>query len=149
MTFRREQTGERGFTLAEVVVSIAVMAFVMAGIIMGYVQTNYRAEWTSMSLVANSLAVASVEQARAAKWNIYSTSSGSNDEMPPGTYTNTFTNAVLVPSTGQALTVQSIVQVTLVTNYPPIRQIRADCWWQFPLTGDWFTNTVITLRGGS
>jgi type II secretory pathway pseudopilin PulG len=137
------------FTLVEVVMSIAILALVMAGMIYGYVQTNNRAIWSSMSLVAQSLVVASVEQARAAKWNVYTSSGGSDDELPPGTYTNIFTNAVLVPSTGATMTVTNILQITTVTTLPPVRQIYAHCWWKFPPNGQWFTNSVIMLRGGS
>ena len=153
MVTRFEQTNRptasAAFTLAEVVMSIAILALVMAGMIYGYVQTNNRAEWSSMSLVAQSLAVASVEQARAAKWNVYTTSSGTSDERPPGTYTNIFTNAVDIFSTGQTMTVTNILQITTVTTFPPVRQIYAYCWWKFPRTGQWFTNSEVTLRGGS
>ena len=73
-----------GFTLAEVVVSVAILAFVMAGLIYGYVQINYRAERSSMSLAAQALAAESVEQARAAKWDgqsqVAGTGPGTGDE---------------------------------------------------------------------
>lgn len=150
---RIKQTGKRktsaAFTLMEVVMSITILALAMAGMIYGYIQTNYRAMWSSMSLAAQSLAVASVEQARAAKWNVYTSTSGSSDELPPGTYTYVFTNAVLVPSTGQTMTVTNILQITTVSTLPPVRQIYSYCWWKFPPNGQWFTNTVVTLRGGS
>jgi type II secretory pathway pseudopilin PulG len=56
------------------------------GMIYGYTQTNYQAEWSSMSLAVQALTVQSIEQARAAKWDVYSTATGSNpDELPPGT----------------------------------------------------------------
>src|SRR5579862_1410247 len=101
---RFEQRNRRkvnaGFTLTEIVVTVAIFGMVMAGIIYGYVQTNKQAAWSSMSLMAQSLAVESVEEARAAKWEVYTLGNGANDELPPGTYTKVFTNAVLVPSTG-------------------------------------------------
>lgn len=137
-----------GFTLVEQVIAIAVLALVMAGLIHGYVQTTYRAEWSAMSVVAQSLALESLEQARAAKWDVYSLGGAAADELPPGTYTNVFTNAVLCPLTGQTMTVTNFLQITTVGSYPPVRQIRCDCAWQFS-PGHWFTNTVITLRGGN
>jgi len=152
MNARFEKTDRRrpkaGFTLAEVLVAIAILAIVMAGLIYGYVQTTYQAGWSSVSLVAQSLALESVERARAAKWDVYTLGGGANDELPPGTYTNVFTNAVFVPLTGQTMSVTNTLQITAVSTYPPVRQIRADCAWQFS-PGHWFTNTVITLRGGN
>jgi len=151
MNARFKQTGRKsnpGFTLVEVVIAVGILTLVMSGLIYGYVQATYRSEWSSMAVVAQSLALESVELARTAKWDVYTLSSGAVDEMPPGTYTNVFTNAVLVPLTGQTMTVTNIVQITVVGTYPPVRQIRADCMWEFS-PGRWFTNTVITLRGGN
>jgi type II secretory pathway pseudopilin PulG len=139
------------FTLVEVVLSIAILALGMAGMIYGYVQTNYQAEWSSMSLGAQTLAALSVEQARAAKWDVHAASTatgpGTSDELPaPTNYIQVFTNSLLIPSSGQALTVTNHVWVTTAFTNPPVRQIRADCWWQFPATGRWYSNTVITYR---
>jgi len=81
---RIKQTGKRktsaAFTLVEVVMAIAILAMVMAGMIYGYVQTNYRAEWSSMSLAAQSSAVEAVEQARAAQWDVHVTAT---DQLQP------------------------------------------------------------------
>jgi type II secretory pathway pseudopilin PulG len=138
------------FTLAEVVVSVGILASVMGGLIFGYVQVNYRAQWSSMSLAAQSLAAQSVEQARAAKWDVHSqvpgTGPGMSDELPPTNYTEIFTNALLVPATGKAISVTNYVSITSAYNNPPVRQIRADCVWRAPFAGKWFTNSVITYR---
>jgi len=137
------------FTLVEVVLSIAILALAMAGMIYGYIQTNYRAEWSSMSLAAQSLASKAVEQARAAKWDIHSgtpgTGPGTSDELPPTNYIRT--NAMVIPGTGQSVIVTNYVWITQPYSNASVRQIRADCWWQFPITGNWFTNTVVTWRG--
>jgi len=139
-----------GFTLVEVTMSIAILALALAGMIYGYVQTNYRAEWSSMSLAVQSLTVQAIEQARAAKWDVYSTASGSNpDELPVGTYNTVFTNAVLVPSNGGTMTITNILTITTVSTRPPVRQLSSVCAWKFPRTGAWFTNTVITYRGAN
>jgi type II secretory pathway pseudopilin PulG len=140
--------GNVAFTLVETLMAIAILALAMAGLIYGYVQTTYQSGWSSMSLVAQSLALESVERARAAKWCVYSLGATGGDEMPPGTYMNIFTNAVLLSLTGQTETVTNTLQITTVGTYPPVRQIRADCVWQFK-PGSLFTNTVITLRGGN
>jgi prepilin-type N-terminal cleavage/methylation domain-containing protein len=131
-----------GFTLVEVVMSIVILALVMAGMIYGYVQTNQRAEWSSMSLAAQSLAAEAVEQARAAKWDVHIATA---DELPATTNYSRI-NAMLVPSTGLPTNVVTTVNVIPVYANPALRQIRADCVWIFPRTGNSFTNTVITYR---
>lgn len=145
---RRERA--EGFTLAEVVVAIAIFAFGVAGVIYGYVQVNYRSQRSSMSLAAESLAGQSVEQALAAKWDIHAqspgTGPGTSDELPPTNYIQVFTNAMLVPATGQSETVTNYVSISAAYDDPPVREVRADCAWQAPVTGRWVSNTVITYR---
>jgi len=140
------QTGRRkssaAFTLVEVVMAIAILALVMAGMIYGYVQSNQRAEWSAMSLAAQASAVEAVEQARAAEWDVHVTST---DQLP-ATTNYIRTNVMLIPATGVSVVVSNSVSViNLITN-PPLRQIRADCYWKYARTGTWFTNTVITWR---
>jgi len=141
MMIRSQQTDRAkaagAFTLVEVVMAIAILALVMAGMIYGYVQSNYRAEWSSMSLAAQSLASKAVEQARAAKWDVHlssaQTGSGTSDELPPTNYIQT--NVLVVPGTGQPLVVTNYVSVSNVVLHPPVRQLRADCVWELPSTG--------------
>jgi len=160
MVTRFKQTAKpragAAFTLVEVVISVTILALAMAGMIYGYAQTNYRAEWSSMSLAVQALTVQSVERVRAARWDVYSSSSGlTPDELGNGTntvvITNIFTNAVLVPSSGATMTVTNVVKISTVstTPNPPVRQIRADTPWYYTRMQTWYTNTVITYRGGS
>jgi type II secretory pathway pseudopilin PulG len=138
------------FTLAEVVVAIGILVLAMSGMIYGYMQTNYQAEWSSMSLAVQALTVQSVEQARAAKWDIYSSASGSNpDELPPGTNTIIYTNSVLIPSSGQTMSVTNTLKIATISTIPALRQITSQCAWYFSRSGKWYTNTVITYRGGN
>src|SRR5271155_4204210 len=58
-----------GFTLLEVVIAVTIVVLVFAGIIKAYVQTGQRLEWTGYSLAAQSLAVETIEQARATVWD--------------------------------------------------------------------------------
>ncbi|HLX95155.1 MAG TPA: hypothetical protein VKU37_05370 [Verrucomicrobiae bacterium] len=145
----RSKTGA-AFTLVEVVMAIGILVLAMSGMIYGYVQTNHQAEWSSMSLAVQALTVQSVEQARAAKWDVYSSASGSNpDELPPSTNTIIYTNSVLIPSSGKTMSVTNILKITSITTIPALRQISSQCTWYFPTTGKWFTNSVITYRGGN
>jgi type II secretory pathway pseudopilin PulG len=148
MVTRCKQTAKSkagtAFTLVEVVMSIAILAMVMGGMIYGYIMTNHRAEWSSMSLAAQSQAVQAVEQARAAAWDVHVMSS--DPLIPPQTYPRTST--MLIPSTGASITVSSIVDIVNILTNPPLRQIRATCWWRFPpnTNGTLFSNTVVTWR---
>ena len=58
-----------GFTLPEVVVSLAVAGIMFAGVIYGYVFLTEQADWSAYSLTAHSLAMQGVEQARSTEWD--------------------------------------------------------------------------------
>jgi len=138
----------RGMTLAEVLVAILAFALVTAGMIYGYVQANNMAEWSSMSLGAESYALQGVEQARAAKWDTQiwppTVGPGTGDELGQTNYSQVDTNDI--PQTGAPLLLTNWLSITNLSTNPPLRQIRSDVVWQFPKTGQLFTNTVITLR---
>lgn len=153
MAARSEQTGRQkagaAFTLVEVVMAIAILALVMAGMIYGYVQSNYNTEWSSMSLAAESYAAQAVEQARAAQWDVFKSTTNQIQQLPsPSHPTNTYsvTNTMLIPSSGKTTNVITTVKVTSISSMPPVYQLRADCVWYFSRTGAKFTNTVITQR---
>jgi type II secretory pathway pseudopilin PulG len=155
------------FTLAEVLIAVTILALAMGGILYGYVQANRFAEWSSMSLAAQSLAQQGMEQARCAQWNSQQypvpVAPGLGDELY---VTNTLgatwstnlsgTNyAMDVPSTGAPFFATNIITITTVSNTPPLRMIRSDCVWSFPLYNtmvgtntvyEFFTNTVVTYR---
>jgi len=143
----------RAFTLIEVVISVVILAMVLSGLIYGYVQINRASEWSSMSLIGQSYALGYVEQVRSAHWNSQmwpiTNGPGTGDELFPAnglmSYSKTETNFT---ATSQSLVVTTIVTLTdISTNNIKLRQIRADCVWQFPSGGKRFTNTVVTQRG--
>ena len=150
--FAYKYNGNRSaaFTLAELVIAIAILAMSISGLICGYIQVNYRSEFSAMSLGAQSLTVRSVEQARAAKWDLHSqtggTGNGTADEMPPTNFVTIYTNALVVPATGQSVSVTNYVAISTISTNPPVRMIRSDCVWRAPLSGSWFSNTVVTYR---
>ena len=135
----------RGFTLAEVVVAIAIATLSFGGVIFGYVLTADRAQWSAYSLAAQSLAMQGVEQARAAKWDPKAWPAV--DELGVTNYTQV--DLLDVPVSGQSVQATNYISVTVVSQDPPLRQLRADCVWRL-LNGRRsrgpFTNTVITLR---
>lgn len=142
-------------TLVEVLIAIVVLVTVMSGIIMGYVQANRMAEFSSMSLAAQSTALQGIEQALAARWDTQSvytnTGPGTDDELgctnnwiPTGS-----TNVLDIPVSGAEVPVTNYVTITAINNpLNPVklRQIRSDAVWTFPFTKMTFTNSIVTLR---
>ena len=114
---RIEQTDKRkastAFTLVEVVMSIGILALVMGGMIYGYVQTNHRAEWSSMSLDAQSFATEAIEQVRAAQLALGGgTAINQLLQLPFSNGTYTRTNTMLIPSTGRLTNVVTTVTIS-------------------------------------
>lgn len=140
---------QAGFSLLEVAMAMFVFAIVVAGMVDGYVQMNRMATWASWSLAAQSVASEGLEQARAAQWNELS----GPDQWPPTTnaagspWPCILTNCSLdVPSTGQPIWVTNLITISTVSGATPLRMIRSDCIWSFSITGQFYTNTVITMR---
>jgi len=130
------------FTLTEVIISLVILVLVFHGILKAYTIACQRSEWSAHSLAAQSLAMQNMEAMRAGKWDpqnwpvvdeVGLTNYRRADilDVPTGTATPSYAT--------------SVVAVTTVTANPPLRQIRADCIWEFKPRG-LFTNTVITLR---
>lgn len=68
-------SGPAGFTLAEVVISVAITTMVFSAILLGYIQSARRAEWSGYSLAAQAYSIQQLEQARAAVWDLSSENS--------------------------------------------------------------------------
>lgn len=141
-----------GFTLAEVLISFAIFSMVMAGLIYGYVQINRICEASSMSLAAQSFASQGLEEARSVQWDyVRWPNTNANSQDPFWTsigYTNLTpqVDTLDVPTTGAPIYVTNYVTISNLSTYVPIRQIRCDCVWNFPLDGTLHTNTAISLR---
>ena len=125
--------------------AIAVATLSFGGVIYGYVFTSDRAQWSAYSLAAQSLAMQGVEQARAAKWDPKAWPAV--DELGVTNYTEV--DMLDVPVTGQPIQATNYISITVVSQDPPLRQLRADCVWRL-VSGRRsrgpFTNTVVTLR---
>ena len=146
---------EAGFSLGEVLVAFGILMMVFSGLIYGYVQANRMAEFSSMSLAAQSYATQGAEQARASDWRPRdwppATGFGTMDELPPTNYTQVGIMDVPIKgsptNTDFAFFITNNISVTTYSVNPTVRQIRSDCIWMFPLTLARYTNTVILLRG--
>ena len=147
-----------GYTLAEILVAFLLFGLSTSGLICGYVQANRLAIFSSMSLAAQSYASQGVEQARSAEWDSrmwpVTNGPGTGDELalfpsgqsPAGATNYSETDFLDVPSSGAQISVVNYISVTNISVNPPLRQIRADCVWMFPLDGKLCTNTVVTQR---
>lgn len=149
----------RAFTMAEFVISAAIVTIIYAGVVIGYTSVSRRAQWSGYSLAAESLAVKQIEFAHSALFDPASSTNqilaipllGSNYVAASQTITGyTWTNLDL-PTVG--------TNIPWATNYVTITPIevsgntgvtdmmvRVDTVWTFT----WkkkklFTNTVATL----
>lgn len=167
MTLRLAQVNGRAsraaFTLIEILIAFLIFGMTVSGLIYGYVQANRMAEFSSMSLAAQSYASQGLEQARSAQWNSQgwppTNGPGTDDEImlfnnagqptgqDPTSHTNySQTDYLDVPCNGTQIPITDYITVTNISVNPPLRQIRSDCAWTFPLDGKLWTNTVITQR---
>jgi len=155
------------FTLAEVVIAIAIVAIVYGGMFMAYTQSTRRAQWTGYSLAAQALAVQQIEQARAAVWDPSKpendfTNLNLNSSSLTGGSTNyiftgyTWTNLDLPTSGGNFVTATNYVTIRML-NYTNItgvqlQMVRVDTVWPFTwgsgagTTTKLYTNTICTYE---
>lgn len=135
-------------TLVEVVLSTAIAAMTVSGILYGYTQSAKRAEWSGYSLAAQALAVQRLEQTRACRWD---PDSGVDQLVATNFPTQTLVLDLPVIGTNAAYAT-NITTITVIfpdgDRVAPLlhRMIRVDCVWKFPATGRVFTNTVATYR---
>jgi len=137
------------FTLIEVMIGFFIFGLVTAGMIYGYVEANRIAEWSSQSLAAMSYASQGMEQLRSAQWiaEEFSSGSGSGTTDYLGASTNIVqTDYLDIPSTGALIAVTNYMTATQVSTNPPLKLLVSRVVWKFRLTGQLFTNTMVTLR---
>jgi len=142
------------FTLVEVMVSTMILVMMLAGVFYGYTQANRMAEWSAMSLAAQSYAVQGLERALAAEWERqtpYQSGTGTGDELPPLLGTNTGpvfseTDTNVIPANGVNIIVTNNIYITTNIPNPQVRQIQSSVVWTFPFNKRVYTNSVVTLR---
>ena len=146
---RRPRVLRAAFTLIEVLMSVVILAMVMTGVIYGYAAANRFAEWSSMSLAAQSYALQGLEQVRAAKWDLQHNPITDDWPVPAGGITNLppQTDIMDVPVTGAPFYVTNYISLMQLSTSPQLREVWSQCVWTFPPTNQKFTNTVITYRG--
>jgi prepilin-type N-terminal cleavage/methylation domain-containing protein len=160
--FRQKAAGKpiAGFTLVEVVISVAIVAVVFGGIIASYIQSGLRLQWAGYSLAAQSLANQTVEQAKSAVWDPAQTPQVNQLYQMKllGIVSNSTswsgysTNILDVPysSTNYVLATNYVTLKTLtVSNYTGvlIQLMRVDTVWPFYIRRQnlFFTNTICAV----
>ena len=141
---RSRGVSEKAFTLAEVVIAMAITVMSLAGVIMGYIFAIRQAEWSAYSLAAQSLATQRLEQTRAAKWD--PRASPPVDEVVTNNFPTVPTNVLDMPVSGTNMAyATNFTTISDVTNGGyPLKLIRVDCVWSFREHA--FTNTIATYR---
>jgi prepilin-type N-terminal cleavage/methylation domain-containing protein len=153
-----------GFTLVEVVLSIAIMSLVLYGLIATYTQVSFRAEWSGCSMAAQALGLQQVEQARSAVWDW---SIGKN-EITNLTLNGWTYNASTGVGSGYSYATLDLpvsgTNIVVATNYvtvkmlyfngvtnPPVQMqmVTVSTVWPFNMLGRmrYFTNTTATYYG--
>lgn len=137
--------GAHGFTLAEVVISMAMAALTVSGVISCYLMAVQRSEWTAASTAAQQLAMDRMAQLRALRWEVsWEGDTTRTNELLAGSYVDE-AEALDLPQTGTVpLMATNHVTVTRLDD-PPLLLLRVDCVWSLLSRGP-FTNTLVSYR---
>jgi type II secretory pathway pseudopilin PulG len=133
----------KAFTLVEVVISLAIAATVIAGIVTGYINCVYRAEWLACSAAAQSQASQRLEQVRAARWDTMA--SPPLDEVASNQFPVLIQSLDLPRSGDKVILATNRTFITVISEDPPVRLIRVECIWKFPSRGV-YTNSLVSYR---
>ncbi|MEI8045713.1 MAG: hypothetical protein WCL11_30170 [Verrucomicrobiota bacterium] len=124
-----------GFTLVEVVMSLAIATLLFSGILTAYIQMNRQAEWAGYALAAHSIGTHQIEQARSGVWD-YSINKNelTNLNLLAWSY-----NATTKVGTGYTTSILDLpisgTNIVVVTNFVTVKMLT--------LTG--FTNAQVQM----
>lgn len=133
-----------GFTLPEVVISLAIASISIGGIMYGYVISARRAEWSGYSLAAHTAAIQIIERTRAARWD--PTANPPIDLLTSNQFPVTESVMIDLPVSGtNVISVTAITTITTISVTPPLKMVEVECRWPF-LNGRMYTNKVVAYR---
>ncbi len=130
-------------TFMEALVSMVIVAIMAVATINGYLLSTSRAEWSSHSLAAHSLAMQRLEQTRAASWSL--AGEFPVDELTVDNFPTLQTTLDLPVAGTNAVHATVYTSITNVSVNPPFRLIRVECVWPYRNRG-FFTNHLVTYR---
>jgi type II secretory pathway pseudopilin PulG len=140
-------SAKAAFTLVEVLVAFTLMVIVLTGVFYSYSQANRVAEFSSMSLAAQSYAAQGVERLRSFQWDTQAVTNGIGLWPTNPTVSVWTTNDYLdVPQSGNWLTLTNYNYEFTNESSPPLWELKSVVVWTFPLTHKTYTNIVVTLR---
>jgi len=132
-----------GLTLMEAVLSMAIAAVTIGGVVTGCVLATQQTEQAASSAAAGFMAQRRLEQTRAAKWDTLA--NPAVDELVNSNFP-VLIAALDVPVAGSnAHFATNLTTITTVSDNPPLKMIRVDCVWSLLSRGP-FTNTITAWR---
>ena len=145
MLLNQKARGIRAFTLVEVAMAIAIMGVLFSGVIVSYVHTARRTEWSGYSLAAQALAIQQLEQARSAKWDVLDTPVV--DEVTNLPLVTATTLDIPISGTNRVIATNYVTLRTIMISSNPVvsvHLVRVDTVWPFTKGHStvYFTNSV-------
>lgn len=136
-------TGLRAaFSLAEVLISLAIAIVGLSGIIGGHLFASRQTMWTGSSYAAQLSALQRLEQTYAARWD----PSGylPLDELVSSNFPVRIVPMTMLSSGTNYGFATNTTTITTVATNPPLRLVSVQCTWSF--MGRTCTNTAFTYR---
>jgi prepilin-type N-terminal cleavage/methylation domain-containing protein len=139
--------GRAGMTLVEVVISLAIAALMVGGIVEGYIYCTTSAVKAELAQAANAKAMQRLEEARSAVWD--TSSYPAVDQLVASNFPDEVVTLDL-PGTNSAGTLATIQTTIVQFSLPPplsapVRKIHVDCIWQFR-GAELITNSIESIR---
>lgn len=140
------RSGRNAFTIAEMVVCFAIMALVISGVLMAYVNAARFTVRAGYNLAAQAQAVQILERVRAAVWDTQTTPVVDNTTNMPAFTT---TNILELPMSGTnavwCTNFLAVSTITVSTNpFVTIKMIQVNTFW--PWNGAVCSNSVVAYR---
>lgn len=136
----------RGFTLAEVLLSLLIVGMSLGGILGVYIESAVCSDWSAHSVSAQMNALNGLELCRAAKYDPRGTPP--TDLLVSSNFPQRTFVLDVGTSVGQATYATNTTTITTLSTNPPLKMIRVDCTWYYRRKG-LYTNTVITYRAAN
>jgi hypothetical protein len=123
--------------------AVSIASITIGSAVSGYVLVARRADWATMSLAADSLAMQKMEQVRSARWDTLA--NPVLDEVTTNNFPDVVSNLDLPKSGTNTVHATLHTTITSLTTDPPLRMIKVSCAWSYCGKAN-YTNTVTTYR---